>query len=100
MKKQTKNTRVNSKVGIQTRAAAQHTRQGPQERDHAGGLPAPPGALGHATHRGVSRLGCQAGGVASDEAVLLIQAAGTLQDAAQSHTQSKVTPASSSRELT
>lgn len=38
---------------------------------------------GKDTHRGVSRLGCQAGGVASDEAVLFIQPAGALQDTAK-----------------
>lgn len=41
----------------------------------------------HATYRGVARLSCQAGSVASDEAVLLIQPAGTLQHAAQSQTE-------------
>lgn len=40
-----------------------------------------------ATYRGVARLSCQAGRVASDEAVLLIQPAGTLQHAAQSQTE-------------
>lgn len=42
------------------------------------------------THCGVSRLGCQAGGVASDQAVLLVEPAGTLQDAVKvKHTDRK-----------
>lgn len=58
----------------------------------------PPEALRDATYCGVARLSCQAGGVASDEAVLFIQPAGTLQDAAQSQTERNVTPLSSSGE--
>lgn len=55
----------------------------------------PPGALRGATYCGVARLCGQAGRVAGDEAVLFIQPAGTLQDAAQSQTERKITPASS-----
>lgn len=55
----------------------------------------PPGALGDPTYCGVARLSCQAGSVASDEAVLFIQPAGTLQDAAQSQTERNITPVSS-----
>lgn len=58
-----------------------------------------PSAPRDATYCGVAGLSCQAGSVASDEAVLFIQPAGTLQDAAQSQTERSITPASSLSQL-